>query len=132
MLKATIYIFLSLAAVVAAVVAYASTRPDDFRIARSVVINAPAEKIFPLINDPRKFSTWSPYDKKDPDMKRIYSGPEAGKGAKYEWDGDGNVGKGWFVILRLYSPLEAFFSKQWLPGDIQLVAADALSQQHTR
>jgi hypothetical protein len=29
--------------------------------------------------------------------------------------------KGWFVILRLYSPLEPFFTKQWRPGEIELV-----------
>ena len=30
-------------------------------------------------------------------------------------------GKGFFVILRLYSPLEPFFSKQWRPSEIKLV-----------
>ena len=30
-------------------------------------------------------------------------------------------GKGWFVILRLYGPLEPFFTKQWRPSDIELV-----------
>ncbi len=38
-------------------------------------------------------------------------------------------GKGWFVILRLYSPLEPFFTKQWRPGDIELVARDARVQE---
>ena len=30
-------------------------------------------------------------------------------------------GKGWFVLLRLYSPLEPFFTKTWRPGEIELV-----------
>jgi len=30
-------------------------------------------------------------------------------------------GKGWFTILRLYSPLEPFFSKQWRPSEIEEV-----------
>ena len=30
-------------------------------------------------------------------------------------------GKGWFVILRLYSPLEPFFTRQWRPSEIELV-----------
>jgi len=29
--------------------------------------------------------------------------------------------KGWFIILRLYSPLEPFFTKQWRAGEIELV-----------
>jgi hypothetical protein len=30
-------------------------------------------------------------------------------------------GKGWFTILRLYSPLEPFFTKAWRPSEIELV-----------
>ncbi len=30
-------------------------------------------------------------------------------------------GKGWFVLLRLYSPLQPFFDKTWRPGDIEIV-----------
>ena len=30
-------------------------------------------------------------------------------------------GKGWFVMLRLYGPLEPFFDKTWRPGEIELV-----------
>jgi hypothetical protein len=29
--------------------------------------------------------------------------------------------KGWFTILRLYSPLEPFFTKEWRPSEIKLV-----------
>jgi hypothetical protein len=31
-------------------------------------------------------------------------------------------GKGWFTILRLYSPLEPFFSRTWRPSEIEQVA----------
>jgi hypothetical protein len=31
------------------------------------------------------------------------------------------TGKGWFTILRLYSPLEPFFDKTWQPSEIELV-----------
>jgi hypothetical protein len=29
--------------------------------------------------------------------------------------------KGWFIILRLYSPLESFFTKAWRPSEVALV-----------
>ncbi len=29
-------------------------------------------------------------------------------------------GKGWFMILRLYGPLEPWFNKTWRPGEIEL------------
>jgi hypothetical protein len=31
------------------------------------------------------------------------------------------VGKGWFTIIRLYSPLQPFFDKTWRPSEIELV-----------
>jgi hypothetical protein len=30
-------------------------------------------------------------------------------------------GKGWWTVLRLYSPLEPFFTKEWRPSEIELV-----------
>ena len=89
---------------VAALLAYAATNPDTFRVARGTSIKAPPEKIFPLINDLRSLALWSPYETKDPAMKRNYSGPASGKGAAYEWDGDKNVGKGRLEIADTSPP----------------------------
>jgi uncharacterized protein YndB with AHSA1/START domain len=77
----------------------AASKPDTFRVARTTTINAPPEKIFPLINDFRNWTSWSPYEQKDPAMKRTYSAATSGRGAIYEWDGDKNVGAGRITIL---------------------------------
>jgi hypothetical protein len=79
---------------VVAVLVYAATKPDAFRVQRAASIQAPPERIFPLINDFPSWRTWSPWEKKDPDLKRTYTGPASGKGAVYEWDGNKNVGQG--------------------------------------
>ena len=55
---------------VAVILVYAATKPDMFNVQRTTSINAPAEKIFPLVNDIHKWASWSPYEKKDPAMKR--------------------------------------------------------------
>jgi uncharacterized protein YndB with AHSA1/START domain len=89
---------------VAGLLLYATTKPDVFRIERSVVINAPPEKIFPLITDLRQWPAWSPYEKKDPAMKRSYGVVTRGRGAIYEWDGDGNVGSGKIIITESAQP----------------------------
>lgn len=94
MLKTLAYIAAVIVVVVAGILIYAATRPDMFRVQRTATIKAPPEKIFALINDLRSWSQWSPYEKKDPAMKRTFSGAANGKGAVYEWDGDNNVGKG--------------------------------------
>jgi hypothetical protein len=50
----------------------------------------------------------------------LYFGPEAPEGLEDNWL-QTVPGKGWFVLLRLYSPTEAWFDKTWRPGDIELV-----------
>ncbi|ANT49072.1 SRPBCC family protein [Mesorhizobium amorphae] len=87
-------ILIILLAIVAAVLLYAATRPNDFVVSRSASIKAPAEVIFPLINDFRRWPSWSPYEKLDPDMKRTLSGAESGKGAAYAWQGNSKAGVG--------------------------------------
>jgi hypothetical protein len=83
---------------VVGVLALAFTKPDEFRVQRSIAINAPQQTVFELVNDYRNWSAWSPWETKDPTMKRSYSGPASGKGALYAWDGNGEVGKGSMLI----------------------------------
>jgi Polyketide cyclase / dehydrase and lipid transport len=104
---------------IAGILALAATKPDTFRVQRAASIKAPPEKIFPFLNDLHNFASWSPYEKKDPAMKRTHSGAPSGKGAVYEWDGDKNVGAGRLAIanasppskvtlnLDMFRPLEA-------------------------
>ena len=50
----------------------------------------------------------------------IYFGPEAPKGKKSNWI-QTVPGRGWFTLMRLYSPLQPWFDKTWRPGEIELV-----------
>jgi uncharacterized protein YndB with AHSA1/START domain len=97
-------IAIAAAVLIAGVLGYAATKPDSFRVERTASIDAPAGKIFPLIDDFHAWSAWSPYEKRDPAMKRTYSGREAGEGAVYEWDGNGDVGKGRMEITKASPP----------------------------
>jgi uncharacterized protein YndB with AHSA1/START domain len=92
-------IALILALLVVAVLVYASRQPDSFRIERAITIAAPAEKIFPLVNDLHQWEAWSPWEKLDPALKRSYSGPQSGKGAGYAWTGNKDVGQGSMEII---------------------------------
>ena len=73
------YILLAVVVLVAAVLIYAATRPDVFRVERTASIKAPPEKLFAMINDYRNWPSWSPYERLDPAMQRTLSGPESGK-----------------------------------------------------
>jgi carbon monoxide dehydrogenase subunit G len=97
-------VVIAVVVVIAAVLIFAATRPDSFGVERSTSIGAAPDKIFPLINDFKSWSAWSPYEKKDPAMKRTYSGATSGKSAVYEWDGNSQVGKGRIEIIDTTPP----------------------------
>ena len=91
-------------AAVAAVLVLAAKKPATFRIARSIRIAAPPERIFALIEDFRAWSAWSPWEKRDPALKRSYAGAPRGQGAVYAWEGNRNVGQGRMEIVDAPAP----------------------------
>jgi len=95
---------ITLIVLIAALLAYAATRPDTFRLQRSTVINAPPEQIFPYVNDFKNWLAWSPYEKIDPNLRRTYGGAAQGHGAVYEWDGNNQAGQGRMEIIRSCPP----------------------------
>lgn len=99
-----IVVVVLLVVAVAVILVLAMTKPDTFQVQRTTSIKAPPEKIFPLINDFDNWAAWSPYEKKDPAMKRTRSGAEIGEGAIYAWDGDKNVGQGQMEITESSPP----------------------------
>ena len=80
--------------VIAGVLILAATKPDTFRVQRAASIKAPPEKVFALINDFNRWGAWSPWEKKDPAMKRTFGATTSGKGATYAWEGNREVGQG--------------------------------------
>jgi hypothetical protein len=91
------------AAALGALLIFAATRPDTFRVQRSASIKAPADKLYPLINDLRQFNTWNPFEKNDPGIQGRYRGPAAGPGAAYDFQG-GKSGKGSISIVESSAP----------------------------
>ena len=91
MFKKIVLVIVLLVVVVLVVAAF---KPGNFSVQRTATIQAPPEKIFPLINDYHNWPEWSPWEKIDPNMKRTYSGPASGTGSVYEWDGNSKAGKG--------------------------------------
>src|SRR5438874_7401780 len=85
MFEVVMIIAITVAIAIAIVLILAATKPDTFSVRRVTTVRAPPEKIFPLINDFHQWGTWSPWEDKDPAMKRTYSGAGSGKGAVYAW-----------------------------------------------
>ena len=89
---------------VLAVLGLAASKPDTFQVQRSTTIQAPPDKIFPLINDFKRWPEWSPWEALDPAMQRSLSGAASGPGAIYAWEGNKEVGAGRMEILQAATP----------------------------
>ncbi len=97
-------IVLVIVVLIGAVLIFAGTKPDRFRIERSISIKAPPERIFSLINDFHQWEAWSPWEKIDPALQRTYGGAARGQGAVYEWRGNKDVGHGRMEIIESVPP----------------------------
>lgn len=97
-----------------AILAIAATKPATFTVRRSADVDAAPDAIFPLINDFHRWREWSPYEGKDPDMKRTLSGAGAGRGAVYEWAGNKNVGTGRMEITDIAAPSKVVIKLDFL------------------
>lgn len=104
------YIAIAIVVLLAAFLAYAATRPDSFRVERTINIQAPSDKIYRLIEDFHGWRSWSPWENIDPGLQRTYNGPTSGRGAIYEWEGKKagkgrmeimNVSPDWHVLIKL-------------------------------
>ncbi|HEY3032104.1 MAG TPA: SRPBCC family protein [Bradyrhizobium sp.] len=104
MFEIIVIIAIMLVVAVAIVLILAAIKPDTFSVQRAAMVKAPPERIFPLINDFHQWGSWSPYENKDPAMRRNYSGAASGAGAVYAWEGNKNVGSGRMEILDASAP----------------------------
>ncbi len=78
-------VVLALIAIVVLLVAVAYALPSRYSVARSIDIEAPPSKIYPLVSNTRAWKQWSAWNRRDPGMEIIYSGPQSGAGAQWKW-----------------------------------------------
>ncbi len=62
--------------------------PHDVKLERKILIAAPPEKVFPHINNFKRFNDWSPWATRDPSTVFGFEGPDDGVGAKMMWKSD--------------------------------------------
>jgi len=80
--------------------AASSMQPDTVHVERSLAIAATVDDVRPQVADLANFINWSPWDAKDPNIKREISSPSSGVGATYSWTGNDQVGTGSMTIVK--------------------------------
>lgn len=107
-------ILIGLVLVVGGFVVFAATRPDTYHVERSTKIDAPATVVFQQLDDLTAWAAWSPWDKRDPQMKKTLEGPPKGVGAAYSWQGNKQVGKGKMEITESQPPTQIKFRLEFI------------------
>lgn len=102
------------AVLIVGVLAFTLAKPNTFRIERTATINAPPEKVFPLIDDFHNWTQWSPWENVDPSLKRSYSGAPRGQGAIYAWEGNDKVGSGRMEITQSAAPSKVILRLEFI------------------
>jgi hypothetical protein len=117
-----LYVLAGAAVLIAVLVIVVATRPAAFHIERSITVVAKPAAVFAEVNDFRTWAAWSPWEKLDPQMKRAFTGPSAGKGAAYAWVGNKKVGEGRMTIERSDEPsrvqIKLEFIKPWTATNV--------------
>jgi len=87
-MKALKFIGIIVLVLVLGVAGFIMSLKGEGRLERSIVINAPSEKIFTVVNDLSSATEWSPWFQIDPDTKYVFSANTVGVGANYTWESD--------------------------------------------
>jgi hypothetical protein len=98
---------------IAALLGFAATKPDSFRVQRSIRIYASPEKVFSFINDLHCWETWSGNNGSDAAAQKIYSGPASGVGRAVEWHGTGRTGAAKMAITDSVVPTKVSVKVDW-------------------
>jgi len=107
-------IALSVSVLVVALLAIAATRPNSFRVERSMTIHASPERVFSFINDLHSWEAWSGDTAGGGTVQKIYSGPASGTGAMAEWHGSGRAGAAKMRITESVVPSKVSVKVDWL------------------
>ncbi|GAW51320.1 MULTISPECIES: SRPBCC family protein [unclassified Nocardioides] len=67
---------------------------SGFVVVRSTTVAADPARVHALVDDFHQWQAWSPWEGLDPDLRRTYSGPASGVGARYSWEGNRKAGAG--------------------------------------
>jgi hypothetical protein len=93
---------------------WVSMKPDTYKVERSTKIDAPPAVVFDQLEDLKAWSVWSPWDKRDPQMKKTFQGPARGVGAAYAWEGNKEVGKGKMTITESQPPTQVKYKLEFI------------------
>ncbi len=67
--------------------------PSDYRVERSVTIDAGPEQVHQLVGHLERWPEWTPWQEMDPTIETVLGDQTTGIGAHQKWDGDSGSGE---------------------------------------
>jgi len=106
-----------LAGIVALILVLALLAPKTYNVFRSVEIARPKSEVFEHLKYLKKQDEWSPWARKDPNMKKSFTGTDGEVGCVSHWSGNKDVGEGEQEITKIITGEriegELRFMKPW-------------------
>lgn len=91
-----------LAGIVLLIILLALIAPKKYEVSRSITINRPAHEVYDYLKFIKNQDEWSPWKKRDPNMKQSFEGEDGTVGFISKWDSDHKqVGSGEQEITKL-------------------------------
>ena len=91
-------VLLGIALVIVGFLVIVALQPSHYQVSRSTTVATPPADVFAQVNDFHNWEAWSPWAKLDPNAKNTFEGPASGKGAKFKWSGNDEVGEGLMTV----------------------------------
>lgn len=79
----------------------AAIAPKNYNVSRSIEISKPKSVAFDYLKSLKKQDEWSPWGKRDPNMKKKFTGTDGEVGAISYWKGNKDVGEGEQEITKI-------------------------------
>ena len=109
--------------------------PKRFEVNRSIIVNKPLSEVFDYLKYIKNQDDWSPWKKKDPDMKQTFEGTDGEVGFISKWEGNKVVGSGEQEIKRIVEnesiETELRFLKPWKSQSDAYLRVVSLDSQQT-
>lgn len=109
--------------------------PKRFEVNRSIIVNKPLSDVFDYLKYIKNQDDWSPWKKKDPNMKQTFEGTDGEVGFISKWIGNKTVGEGEQEIKRIVEnesiETELRFLKPWKSQSDAYLRVVGLDKQQT-
>jgi hypothetical protein len=99
MSKKIIVVFVMAVLAAGAMLGLVFSGPASYRLERATTIAAPADVVQARLDTLQRWTTWSPWERPDPDLQRIFEGPDSGAGASYSWWGGEQSSAGRLTVI---------------------------------